>query len=131
MAYLLARDTVNGAEGKGFVTRGGRVYEVAGFKNVRTTADIQSTDMRVVGTRKVQNKNNGVKLRGTANVYYGTRYVARHGARIHQDGQNGVVDLEIINSDRRQASAPRAWPITAVCSRVRSRCRSSTARKRC
>ena len=69
MAYLLAQDTVNGAEGKGFVTRGGRVYEVAGFKNVRTGADIQSTDMRVVGTRKIQNKNNGVKLRGKASVF--------------------------------------------------------------
>lgn len=131
MAYLLARDTVNGAEGKGFVTRGGRVYEVAGFKNVRTTADIQSTDMRVVGTRKVQNKNNGVKLRGTANVYYGTDMWRDMVLEYIKTGKMESFDLEIINSDRRQASAPRAWPITAVCSRVRSRCRSSTARKRC
>lgn len=99
MAYLLARDTVNGAEGKGFVTRGGRVYEVAGFKNVRTTADVQSTDMRVVGTRKIQNKNNGVKLRGTANVYYGTDMWRDMVLEYIKTGKMESFDLEIVNSD--------------------------------
>lgn len=99
MAYLLARDTVNGAEGKAFVTRSGRVYEVAGFKNVRTGADIQSTDMRVVGTRKIQNKNNSVKLRGKANVYYGTDMWRDMVLEYIKTGKMESFDLEIVNSD--------------------------------
>ena len=54
MSYLLAKDTVNGAEGKVFITVDGRNIEVAGMKNIQTDADIQSQDMRVIGTRKVQ-----------------------------------------------------------------------------
>ena len=45
MSYLLARDTVNGAEGKIFVTRDGRNIEVCGMKNIQTNAEIQSNDM--------------------------------------------------------------------------------------
>ena len=32
--YLLAKDTVNGAEGKVFVTRDGKQIEVAGMMNI-------------------------------------------------------------------------------------------------
>ena len=37
MSYLLARDTVNGAEGTVFVTRNGQNVEVVGMKNIQTT----------------------------------------------------------------------------------------------
>ena len=66
MAYLLAQDTVNGAEGKIFVTIDGRNVEVAGMRNITTNAEIQSSDMRVIGTRKIQQKQNGARLTGTA-----------------------------------------------------------------
>ena len=33
MAYLLAKDTVNGAEGKIFITRNGKNIEIAGMRN--------------------------------------------------------------------------------------------------
>lgn len=72
MSYLLAKDTVNGAEGKVFVTTNGKNIEVAGMRNIKPGADIQSSDMRVIGTRKIQDKPNGVKLTGTGNIYYGT-----------------------------------------------------------
>lgn len=71
--YLLAKDTVNGAEGKIIVTNAdGENVEVAGMKNIRTTANIQSEDMRVIGTRLIQQKRNGVTPGGTGNVYYGS-----------------------------------------------------------
>ena len=71
MAYLLAKDTVNGAEGSVVVTRNGRNYVIAGMRNIRPVGNIQSEQMRVVGTRKIQNKSNGVELIGTGNIYYG------------------------------------------------------------
>ena len=39
--YLLAKDTVNGAEGKIIITIDGRNIEVAGMRNITTNADIQ------------------------------------------------------------------------------------------
>ena len=50
MAYLLAKDTVNGAEGKVFFTIDGKNIEVAGMRNIHANAEIQSEDMRVIGT---------------------------------------------------------------------------------
>ena len=58
MAYLLAKDTVNGAEGKIFITRNGKNIEIAGMRNITTNAEIQNSDMRVIGTRKIQQKAN-------------------------------------------------------------------------
>ena len=72
MAYLLAKDTINGAEGKVFITVDGKNIEVAGMRNIHANADVQSGDMRVIGTSRIQDKPNGAKLTGTGNIYYGT-----------------------------------------------------------
>lgn len=102
MSYLLARDTVNGAEGTVFVTRNGQNVEVVGMKNIQTMASIQSTDMRTIGTRAIQDKPNGAKQTGKGNVYYGS-----NGSNLFRDMvlnyiQNGVTeyfDIQINNSD--------------------------------
>ena len=72
MSYLLAQDTVNGAEGTVVITQNGQNTVIAGMRNITTNAEIQSNDMRVIGTRTIQNKNNGAKLTGTGNIYYGS-----------------------------------------------------------
>lgn len=43
--YLLAQDTLNGAEGKITVTRDGRITEICGMKNIKTVAGIQTSDI--------------------------------------------------------------------------------------
>ena len=48
--YLLARDTVMGAEGSAFLTdEDGKQHLLFMLKNINTSADIQSEDMKVVG----------------------------------------------------------------------------------
>lgn len=42
MGYQLAKDTVNGAEGKIFITQNGKNMEIAGMRNIRTNAEIQT-----------------------------------------------------------------------------------------
>ena len=56
MSYLMAQDTLNGAEGKITITRNGRILEAAGMRNIKTIAGIQTSDMKTIGTRKVQKK---------------------------------------------------------------------------
>ena len=72
MSYLLAKDTVNGAEGKIFVTIDGKNMEVACMRNITTNAEIQSNDMRVIGTRTIQNKNNGADILPSHRNHSGT-----------------------------------------------------------
>lgn len=97
--YLLAKDTVNGAEGKVFVTRDGKQIEVAGMMNITTYADIQGKEMRVVGTRTIQNKANGAKQTGKGTIYYGTSLWTDMVLDYINTGNMPQFDLQITNDD--------------------------------
>ncbi len=97
--YLLAQDTVNGAEGKVFITVDGKNIEVAGMKNIRTNVEMQSTDMRVIGTPTIQEKPNGAKLTGTGNIYYGTNLFTDMVLQYIQTGYMPEFTLQIVNDD--------------------------------
>lgn len=99
MSYLLAKDTVNGAEGKIFVTMDGKNIEVAGMKNIKTFAGIQSQDMRVIGTRRIQDKPNGAKQTGTGNLYYGTDLFTGMVLQYINTGVMPEFDIQITNQD--------------------------------
>ena len=99
MAYLLAKDTLNGAEGSVVVTRNGQNFVAAGMRNLTPNAEIQSEDMRVIGTRVIQDKPNGVKQTGTGNVYYGSDLWREMVAEYIQTGVMPEFDLQITNSD--------------------------------
>lgn len=99
MAYLLAKDTVNGAEGKIFITVDGKNIEVACMKNITTNGEIQGEDMRVIGTRKIQNKANGAKLTGTGNIYYGTNLFTDMVLKYINEGIMTQFDIQITNRD--------------------------------
>lgn len=99
MSYLLAKDTVNGAEGKVFFTINGQNVEAAGMKNIETDAEIQGTDMRVVGTRKIQNKANGAKLTGKGKIYYGSNLFIDMVLQYINTGEMPQFDIQITNND--------------------------------
>ena len=99
MAYLLAKDTVNGAEGKIFVTRDGKNIEIAGMKNIKTVAGLQSQDMRVIGTRRIQDKPNGSKQTGSGNIYYGTDLFTSMVLQYINTGVMPEFDIQITNHD--------------------------------
>lgn len=99
MSYLLAQDTVNGAEGKVFITQDGRNVEIAGMRNITTNAEIQNEDMRVIGTRKIQSKSNGAKLTGTGNIYYGSNLFTDMVLEYINTGKMPQFDIQITNSD--------------------------------
>lgn len=99
MSYLLAKDTVNGAEGTVVITQNGQNTVVAGMRNITTNAEIQSNDMRVIGTRTIQNKNNGAKLTGTGNIYYGSNIFTDMVLQYIQTGVMPEFDIQITNND--------------------------------
>lgn len=99
MAFLLERDTISGKEGKAFLTQNGKNVELFGIKKIQTTADIQSTDMTVVGTRKIQSKPTGVKQEGTGTVYYGTPLFVEMALQYANTGVMPYFDIQITNND--------------------------------
>ena len=102
MSYLMAQDTLNGAEGKITITRNGRILEVAGMRNIKTIAGIQTSDMKTIGTRKIQAKANGVKQTGTGNVYFGSNASNLFTDMVLNYITNGVqdmFDITITNQD--------------------------------
>lgn len=99
MAYLLAKDTVNGAEGSVVVTRNGKNYVIAGMRNIRPTGNIQSGKMRVIGTRKIQDKPNGVELTGAGNIYYGFDLFREMALNYIHTGVMEEFNIQITNND--------------------------------
>lgn len=99
MSYLFAKDTVNGAEGKIFVTVDEKNIEVAGMKNIKTVAGIQSQDMKVIGTRRIQDKPSGAKQTGTGNIYYGTDLFTSMVLQYINTGVMPEFDIQLTNQD--------------------------------
>lgn len=99
MSYLLAQDTLNGAEGSIVITVNGQNTVIAGMRNIQTVADIQSEDMRTIGTRKIQQKPNGANLTGTGNIYYGSNIFTNIVLDYINNGKVTQFDIQITNSD--------------------------------
>ena len=100
MSFLLERDTLHGAAGKAFLTINGQVKELFGAKKVQTQAEIQGTDMKVIGTKKTQNKPGSVKQTGTGTVYYGTSLFVEMLAQYIHEGVMPYFTLQVTNDDK-------------------------------
>lgn len=70
--FLLEQDALNGKAGKAFAIINNRNVEVFGLKKFQSEAEFQKADFPVVGTNVTQEKIKGVKMTGSATVYYGT-----------------------------------------------------------
>ena len=99
MAYLLERDTINGKEGRAFVTLHGKNQELFSLKYIKATIGIQNEDMTVVGTSVIQSKSTGVKNTGTATIYYGTPLFTQMAVEYASTGVLPYFDIQIINND--------------------------------
>lgn len=104
MGYQLAKDTVNGAEGKIFITQNGKNMEIAGMRNIRTNAEIQTQDMRVIGTRKIQQKSNGAKMTGTGNLYYGSNIFTNMVLEYIKTGIMPEFGIQLTNTEESSAT---------------------------
>ena len=114
MSFLLERDTLHGAAGKAFVTVNGQVKELFGAKKIQTQAEIQGTDMKVIGTKKVQNKPGGVKQTGTGTCYYGTPLFVDMLAQYIRTGEMPYFSFQTTNDDKASSVGYRPSPITTA-----------------
>ena len=100
MSFLLERDTLHGAAGKAVVIQNGQVKDLFGAKAVKTQAEISSTGMKVIGTKKEQQKPGSVKQTGTMTVYYGTPLFVDMLYQYIRTGEMPTFDLQVSNDDK-------------------------------
>ena len=99
MAYLLARDALNGKEGRAIATINGKQVELFGCKNIKADFSVDSSDLKLVGTRIVQKKPTGVQLSGSMTIIYGTPHFKRLVKNYMVTGVLPYFTVQIINDD--------------------------------
>lgn len=97
--FLLERDTLNGKLGQAFVIIDGQSQELFRAKKINASTNIQSTDVPVVGTTRIQEKATGVKQTGTMTIYYGTPLLTQMAVTYAQTGVVTYFDLQVTNND--------------------------------
>ena len=97
--FLLERDSLNGKEGRVFLTINGENREMFGIKNLETNAEFQESDFKVVGTRLVQKKTTGVQLTGSMTIYYGTPFFLKILQEYLKTGKLPYFTMQVTNED--------------------------------
>lgn len=99
MAFLLERDTIDGKLGTAFITIDGKNQELFRAKKIEVDGDVQSTDMKAVGTTRIQTKTTGVKQTGSGTIYYGTDLFTKMVMDYMETGKVTYFDLQVTNND--------------------------------
>lgn len=99
MAYLLERDTLNGKEGRAYITLNGEQIEMFNLKKIQVDSTLEETDMKVVGTRIVQKKTTGLSYSGSMDIYYGTPEFRQMVYNYRKTGALPYFTIQIVNDD--------------------------------
>lgn len=99
MAYLLAQDALNGKEGKAVVTIDGQQYELFNCKNIKLDYSINTSDLKLVGTRVNQKKPTGIELTGSMTIIYGTDMFKKMVRDYISYGRPPAFTLQVTNDD--------------------------------
>lgn len=99
MAYLLAKDSLNGKAGKAFITIDNNTYEIFSVKKLNAKVDYQKADFKVVGTLTVQKKTTGASKTGTMTIYFGTPLFTQMARQYEEQGKVLYFDMQIVNED--------------------------------
>lgn len=99
MSFLLERDTIHGAAGKAFITINGAVKELFAAKKISAKMNIATTDMKVIGTKRIQTKKGGAKMTGSGTMYYATSDFAEMAAEYIHKGTMPYFNMQVTNDD--------------------------------
>lgn len=98
--FLLERDTIHGASGKAFITQNGVVKELFMAKKIEAKGNVAESDMRVIGTKKIQIKKCGVKMTGSGTMYYVTSDFAKMLTEYIHTGVLPYFNMQVSNDDK-------------------------------
>ena len=103
MSYMLAKDALNGKQGKAFITlhkdTGDEIHELFSAKKVQTKVDYQKADFKVIGTTTIQKKTTGASKTGTMTIYLGTPLFTEMAREYEANGKVLYFDMQVTNED--------------------------------
>lgn len=100
MAFMLERDAINGKDGGAFLIRNNEVTRLFNIKKLEALAEFEESDFKVVGTRIIQVRTNGVKYTGTLNYYYGTPIFLNMLIEYQDRGVLPYFNAQVTNDDK-------------------------------
>lgn len=104
MAFLDARDTISGKEGKAFAVINGNVKELLYAKNVEAKIEKSKSEIKVIGRRAIQHKATGWNGTGNMTIYYITSLYREMVMQYIKTGRDVYFDLQVINEDPASAA---------------------------
>ncbi|WP_317853927.1 phage tail tube protein [Chakrabartyella piscis] len=99
MAYLRAKDTVNGALGTCYAIIDDNRYELMQVKNVSATVTKNKTEIPILGMTGLQYKSGGWTGSGTMTVYYVSSLFRELMLDYMKNGVDTYFELMITNED--------------------------------
>ena len=99
MAYLRAKDTVNGAMGTCFAIIDGKRHELMQVKNVKATVKKTKKEIPILGMTGKQHKSGGWDGSGKMTVYYVSSLFRQVMLNYMKNGVDTYFELMITNED--------------------------------
>lgn len=99
MAFLMAKDTISGQEGRAYATINGQVEEMFYIKSLEATIEKDKAEVKTLGKRGTQHKAKGWKGSGKMTIYYVTTIFRKLMLDYIKTGRDTYFDVTIVNED--------------------------------
>ncbi|WP_010279843.1 phage tail tube protein [Paenibacillus senegalensis] len=99
MAFLRARDTISGQEGRAYATINGNIEEMFYIKTLEATVEKEKAEIKTLGRRGTQHKAIGWSGTGSMTIYYVTSRFRQMMYEYMRNGVDTYFDIKIINQD--------------------------------
>ena len=114
MAYLRAKDTINGALGTCFAIIDGNRYEIMQAKNVEAKVEKTKSEIPILGLTSKQHKAGGWNGTGTMEVYYICSLFRQIMLEYMKNGVDTYFELLITNEDPTSATGKQTVLLKGV-----------------
>ena len=114
MAYLRAKDTVNGALGTCYARIDGERHELMQVKNVTATVKKTRTEIPILGLTGKQHKSGGWEGSGKMTIYYVSSLFRKVMLEYMKNGVDTYFELLITNEDPTSATGKQTVLLKGV-----------------
>ncbi|WP_159886195.1 phage tail tube protein [Paenibacillus puerhi] len=97
MAFLEARNTISGQEGRAYATIGGQVFEMFYVKKLEAKVEKEKAEIKTLGRRGTQHKAKGWKGSGSMTIYYVTSKFRELMLGYIKTGVDTYFDIMVVN----------------------------------
>lgn len=99
MAYLKARDTISGQEGRAYLQMNGQQEEMFYIKTLEASIEKSKAEVKTLGKRGTQHKSTGWSGTGSMTIYYVTTKFRKLMMEYIKNGVDTYFDIMVVNED--------------------------------